>query len=278
MITAEGARYAAAFRPRPDDVLIATYPKAGTTWMQQIVHGLRTGGAMDFEEITEAVPWIEMAYDLGQDLSADHAGSPRAFKTHYDWPHVPKGCRYIYIIRDPKDVAVSFYHFMDGWFLEPGSVTLETFVREKLIGKRAAGCYWRHILSWWPRRTQSDCLFLSYEDMKEDLPGTVQRVAAFIGIGAEAPAVEIATQQAGFDFMMRHGSRFDDHIIAEKRNAACGLPEDARSSKLRSGQTGSHKQVMNQATHELLDRVWQETIGAALGYATYQELREALTP
>lgn len=56
-----------AFKPRPSDVFVATYAKAGTTWMQQIVHGLRTNGSMDFGEITEVVPWIEVAHILDID-------------------------------------------------------------------------------------------------------------------------------------------------------------------------------------------------------------------
>ncbi len=276
LISSQGLKYAASFKPRPDDVLIATYPKAGTTWMQQIVHGLRTGGAMDFDEITEPVPWIELAYDLGHDLNADHAGAPRAFKTHFSWADVPKGCRYIYILRDPKDVAVSFYHFMDGWFLAPGAVSLDAFVYEKFAENPQRGSYWSHLLSWWPHRNKPDFLFFCYEDMKADLPGAVARVADFLGLGGNAPATGIAARQASFEFMMRHETKFDDHLIAEKRNAACGLPAQARSSKLRLGKTGDHAQIMSAATHALLDRIWQETIGKNLGYATYDDLRSAL--
>lgn len=53
-------------RPRAGDILIVTSPKCGTTWVQQIVHQLRSRGSMDFEEISVVVPWIEMAFDLGQ--------------------------------------------------------------------------------------------------------------------------------------------------------------------------------------------------------------------
>jgi len=56
MFTKEAREKGLAFKPRPTDVFIATYAKAGTTWMQQIVHGLRTNGSMAFEEITEVVP------------------------------------------------------------------------------------------------------------------------------------------------------------------------------------------------------------------------------
>lgn len=278
LITAAGASYGSAFHPRPDDVIIATYPKAGTTWMQQIVHGLRSGGDMGFEEISEAVPWIELAYDLDQDLTADHAATPRAFKTHYSGSDVPKGCRYIYIIRDPKDVAVSFYHFMEGWFLEPGAISLDDYVQEIFIGTVNAGSYWHHFLSWWPHLKNPDFLLLTYEDMKEDLPGTVKRVAEFLKINADASTLDIATRQASFDFMMRHGSQFDDHPLAQKRNAACGLPQSAGSSKLRTGNTGSHTNAMSKDTQTKLDRIWQETIGETLGFSNYQELRNALKP
>src|SRR4051812_23528306 len=67
---------------RPSDVLIATFPKCGTTWVQQIVHGLRTRGSMDFEEISLVIPWIERSALLGLDINAPQVAEPRAFKTH----------------------------------------------------------------------------------------------------------------------------------------------------------------------------------------------------
>ncbi len=272
----EGAAYAAAFRPRPSDVLIVTYAKAGTTWMQQIIHGLRTGGDMSFDEITEAVPWIETAHDLGLDLDADQAGEPRAFKTHFNAGQAPPGCRYIYILREPKDVAVSFYNFMVGWFLEPGSVSLDAFVREFFLVDPRSGNYWFHLLSWWPRRADPDCLFICYEDMKADLPGTVRRVAGFAGIEADAETLAIATRQAGFDFMKAHGRQFDDHLVSDARNAVCGLPADAASSKLGTGKVGGHAEVMSPETRDLLDQMWRNNIEAELGFAGYDDLRAAL--
>ena len=70
-----------AFQPRPTDVIISPFAKCGTTWLQQIVHSLRTGGDMDFEDIYEVVPWIDVALDLGIDLDADQRANPRAFKS-----------------------------------------------------------------------------------------------------------------------------------------------------------------------------------------------------
>ena len=170
-----------AFKSRPDDIIISTYAKAGTTWMQQIVHQLRTGGDMDFTEITAAVPWIEIAFDVGLDIEADQAAPPRAYKSHLNWTDVPKGCRYIYVVREPKDIAVSLYRFSEGWFFEPGSISLDDFIEREILGEDKTRGVWAHFASWWPRRLEDDTLFLAYETMKDDPAEAVRQVAAFMG-------------------------------------------------------------------------------------------------
>lgn len=157
-----------AFKPKPEDVLIVTTPKAGTTWMQQICHQvvssatavfvlhiplwfnfppysppasrrsfhsppsprpqLRTNGSMDFEEISGVVPFLELAADQGQDLEALQVAQPRCYKTHLWYDHCPKGGRYIVVVRNPADVVTSFYKFFLGWFIQPGEVDLPEFV------------------------------------------------------------------------------------------------------------------------------------------------------
>lgn len=244
--------------------------------MQQIVHGLRTGGDMDFSEITAVAPWIEMAHDMGIDLDADQTAAPRAFKTHWRGDEVPQGCRYICVIRDPKDVAVSFYHFFAGWMFEPGSIALDAFVRDFFIPGSRSGRYWEHLLSWWEYRSRDDTLLLSFEDMKADLPGTVQRVAAFLGLDVSQQTLDIATRQATIDFMKAHERQFDDHLLRAAREPACGLPPGGETSKVRAGRVGDHKQTLSPKVIDLLDGIWRETIGAALGHADYDALRRAL--
>ena len=124
---------ALAFEPRPSDVIISPFAKCGTTWLQQIFHTLRTGGDEDFDDISRVVPWLEPAVSLGMDLNAEQVASPRGFKSHLTWAVVPKGCRYIVSLRDPGDALVSLYHFMVGWYIEPGTVTLEEFALERFL-------------------------------------------------------------------------------------------------------------------------------------------------
>jgi hypothetical protein len=272
----EGAAYAESFTPRPSDVLIATYPKSGTTWMQQIVHGLRTGGDMDFSEITAVAPWIEMAHDMGIDLDAEQAAEPRAFKTHWRGDEVPQGCRYITVIRDPRDVAVSFYYFFEDWMFETGSIALNEFVRDFFVPGSRSGRYWEHLLSWWEYRTRDDTLLLSFEDMKADLPGTVRRVAAFLQLDVPPETRDIATHQATIEFMKAHEHQFDDHLLRAAREDVLALPSGGKSSKVRAGRVGDHKQTLSPEINDLLDGIWRDTIGAALGYADYGALRRAL--
>ena len=60
LTTNQGRQKAMSFSPRPCDVIVVTPWKCGTTWMQQIMHQLRSGCDMFFEDIDEAVPWIEL--------------------------------------------------------------------------------------------------------------------------------------------------------------------------------------------------------------------------
>ena len=119
-------------QPRKGDVFICTSPKAGTTWMQQICHQLRTKGDMSFEEISNVVPWLETCGDLGIDADAEQVASPRLFKTHAWRPHLntsnSREAKYIVITRNPEDSAVSFYNFLNGWFFRKDSISMETFL------------------------------------------------------------------------------------------------------------------------------------------------------
>ena len=101
---------------------------------------------MDFDEITLVVPWLELALDLGIDPDAPQVAEPRAFKSHLNWHDVPKGGRYITMVRDPGDVLVSMYHFHEGWRFEAGSIPWTTtpgisFWRGS--GTGATGSMWR---------------------------------------------------------------------------------------------------------------------------------------
>lgn len=266
-----------AFRPQPSDIIISPHAKSGTTWLQQIAHGLRTRGSMDFDEINTVTPWIATAHDLGWDLDAPQVAKPRVFKSHDSWHDVHKGCRYICCFRHYHDVIVSLYRFFEGWYFEPGSISLETFTswrwpRDKMGSKG----YWHHLSSWWEQRHNKDVLLLCYEDMKADLPGTVRKIARFMGITLDEALLDIVVRQSSRDFMLAHGHQFDERHMREIGGKRAGLPPPIDSKKVTAGASNEARYQLSPTLKNELDDIWQEQIQPRFGFESYGELRRAL--
>jgi len=258
-----------ALKLKPTDVVITPFAKCGTTWLQQIVHTLRTRGDMDFDDISRVVPWIEASTGLGIDLDGPQVAEPRAFKSHLDANTVPSGGKYINSIRNPTDALYSMHKFMEGWFLEPGAVSVDDFAREKFI---ASGEYWKHLLSWWHRRNDSDVLYLVYEHMRQDLPGTIKKVAQFIDIPLDDELMAITEEHASLDYMLRHKDRFDDLLLRELSEEKAGLPAGSDSSKVVAGEVGKSKSIIGHDVQDELDEVWRREITDTIGYGCYEDL------
>ena len=152
--TEYGVNHGLNFKPRPHDVIVVTSPKCGKTWMQQIVHQLRSGGDMSFEEICDVVPFIEQAYDLEIDLTAEHNYQPRCYMSHTLYSDCPKGAKYIVIYRDPCAACYSYFNFLNGWYFQPGEVSLYEFVKDFLLAgsgvpktKAEFASYFAHLVS-----------------------------------------------------------------------------------------------------------------------------------
>lgn len=259
---------------RPTDIVIAPFGKSGTTWVQQIVHCLRTRGDMDFDDISRVVPWIETSAMLGIDLDAEQKVNPRAFKSHLSWDAIPKGGRYIVTVRDPGDALYSLYKFMEGWFIEPGSISLDEFALRIFIDDRQ---YWKHLASWLPRRNDDDVLFMAFEHMKSDLCATVERIAEFIGIPLDDELREITEQHASLEFMLRHKNRFDDRLMREMSERLMSLPPGSDSAKVRAGKVGEHARHLGEEISAEIDAVWQQEITAKFGFQSYRALIRTLT-
>jgi hypothetical protein len=265
-----------AFRPRPSDVIIAPFGKCGTTWLQQIFHTLRTGGDTDYDDISAVVPWIETATSLGQDLDAEQKANPRGFKSHLPYGLVPKGGRYIVSIRHPKDALVSMYRFMEGWFIEPGTITLADFAREDYMRDDGGPYYWTHLTSWWEVRHDPAVLLLSYEQMQRNPRDTIRRVAAHCSIALDDALLELTLRQSSLEYMLAHKDKFDDRLMRELSERNCGLPPGSDSAKVRLGKVGAHRTEIDDALSAELDALWAEHVAARTGHADYPALEAAL--
>ncbi|MFL5295495.1 MAG: sulfotransferase domain-containing protein [Phenylobacterium sp.] len=266
----------AAYRPRPTDVIVTPYGKCGTTWLQQIFHTLRTRGDFDFDDISRVVPWIETSKIVGIDIEAPQRAEPRGFKSHLDYSRVPKGARYIVSLRHPHDACVSHFHFMEGWFLEPGAVSLEDYARMYAARAAQGTDYWHHLLSWWEQRDNPNVLLLAYEQMLADPQGTIRRVAAFCGIPLDDELLALTLERSSFDFMLRHKDRFDDLLMRTASEARCNLPPGSDSAKVRKGGAGGGRAELSPQVLAALDAEWARIVAPATGFADYAALEAAV--
>ena len=259
------------FKPRPTDIIISPYAKSGTTWLQQITHGLRTRGSMDFDEIDEVAPWILIAHFMGRDVDANQVAEPRLFKSHRDWDTIQKGGRYICAFRNPLDRAISDYRFMQTMWFDANDIDIATFVREFVLSEIEHSGHWHHTASWWEQRDNPDVLLLCYEDMKADLLGTVHKVATFMGIDLDDELFEIVVRQSTREFMLQHKRQFDFHQMRAKVHDRTGYP----MGQVETVTPGSGLQLPPDIVAEMT-AAWKDKIEAKYGFRTYDELRAAV--
>ncbi|XP_019632269.1 PREDICTED: sulfotransferase 6B1-like [Branchiostoma belcheri] len=194
---------------RDDDIFIVTYPKTGTNWMMEIVSKvMKAAGKMATPE--EHSMWCFELQMPGLDEKPRHelikdAPSPRIIHTHLQRQLAPKmvanptgKIKVIVVMRNPKDTAVSFYHYEKKMFKEysrPGDVvpkryeSWEAYADNFLKGKVIFGDFYDHVLGWWQMKDDRHFLFLKYEDMKKDLRSVVSEVASFLETSLDDAAV-----------------------------------------------------------------------------------------
>jgi hypothetical protein len=240
------------FEPRPDDIFIVTYPRSGTTWMQMILYQLTTDGSMDFPHIYEYCPWFEHSLLAGGGFEG--RPSPRLFKSHLPYRRIPRGpCKYIYVARNGKDVAVSYFHLYQSHNGHQGSFA--DFFDHFLRGKVEAGSWFEHVAGWWRHRHDPNVLFLRYEDLLADLEGCLRRITAFCGFDVAADRFPSILERCSFAFMKEHESQFDPltGMVWEQGSQP--------NAFLRTGRAGDWKGRLSPEQEARFDWAFREQLG-----------------
>ncbi|CAL1284759.1 unnamed protein product [Larinioides sclopetarius] len=217
-------REAMAFQPGPEDVVIATYPKCGTTWTQQIVTLILKKGKpfLTAEEYFGSLPFLEMT--TMEELSA--LEKPRCIKTHlpFDRINFSSEAKYIYVARHPADCVVSFYHhvrFFPIYLFTDGSFDdyFELFIK----GEVDWNDYFDNLLSWYERRNEPNILFLTYEKMTADPRKASLQIARFLGedhyntlVNNDEKILKKVLEYSSLEFMKKTVNKFWSEQFTKK--------------------------------------------------------------
>ncbi len=213
---------------RDDDIVIATYGKSGTTWTQQIVGQLIFGGDPDLA-VAELSPWLDLRVPPKQiKLPVVEAQTHRRFlKTHLpvDALRFSPRAKYIYVARDARDVVWSLYnHHANAnqlWYdvlnetpgrvgppIEPPPGDIRQYWHEWLERDgHPFWPYWHNVRSWWRIRELPNVMLVHFAALKRDLPGEMQRIAAFLDIAIDPSRRDAILEYCSFDWMKQHGAR-----------------------------------------------------------------------
>ena len=212
------------FKFRDDDIVIGTYAKSGTTWMQQIVSQLIFNGEENLP-VNEMSPWVDLRVPPAPvKHEALEAQTHRRFiKTHLPVDalvYSPKA-KYIYIVRDGRDVVWSHYNHhananeayyealngpgLVGPPIEPPGDDIVEYYREWLE-KDGFPLWspWENIKTWWDIRDLPNLLLVHFDNMKKDLPGEIRRVADFLEIEVDEDKWDDIVHHCTFAYMKEH--------------------------------------------------------------------------
>ncbi|XP_062315105.1 cytosolic sulfotransferase 2-like [Osmerus eperlanus] len=203
------------FKARPDDILIATYPKAGTTWVSYILEMLCFGHSerQNLVPVYERVPFLEMhmpSFPSGVAELNKMSTSPRLIKTHLPVQFIPKSfweqnCKIVYVARNAKDNAVSYFHFDRMNMAQPEPGDWNSFLQRFMEGKMVFGSWYDHVTGWWEKKqSHSKLLYLFFEDMVEDTGRELDRLCSFLGVSPSAEEKENVRERAQFDNMKKN--------------------------------------------------------------------------
>lgn len=249
------------FQAKPDDLLISTYPKAGTTWTQEIVDlilnegdvdkGLRGPTHVRFPFIELMIPSVACGLE-----QANAMPSPRNLKTHLPIQLLPpsfleKNCKIIYVARNPKDNMVSYYHFQRMNKSLPAPGTWEEYFESFMAGKVCWGSWYDHVKGWWEAKDQHRILYIFYEDLKMNPKHEIRKLAEFIGKNLDDEVLDKIIHHTSFDVMKQNPMANYSLIPAEIMNHSI-------SPFMRKGEVGDWKHHFTVAQNERFDEDYKK--------------------
>lgn len=275
----------AAFEFDETDVSVLTFPKSGTTWAQEIIWNMRNNSnldnpaaatalnirspSLDTDAIIDHVPFKNHSFSAifrkhFPDFDQSHGmfihvvkmtPKPRVIKTHLPFPLLSptvleKG-KVVYVIRDPRDVCISYHHHCRLMRYDNFEGTFDQFIDAFMEGAVIYGPYWPHIRAAWKLRNHPNMHITYYEKMKKDPKAEITKLNEFMGTKLTEQQIEKIVHYTSFQEMKKR----DDHLVGAKdapdfMNIAM-VQNDA--GFFRKGVSGGWKTALNQEQKDKFD-------------------------
>ncbi|KAM6366914.1 LOW QUALITY PROTEIN: sulfotransferase 6B1-like [Alca torda] len=202
---------------RSDDIILAGYPKSGTNWVGQILNDLlvifekktqNKESSVNDEELEE-FPYLEIG-DTGK-YERMNIPSRRVIFTHLLPENLPRSifknkAKILLLIRNPKDVATSFYHFTNGMSPLPSYETWDDFFVAFMTKKMPWGCYFEYLSKWNKYADDENVMTIIYEELKEN-PVLGVKNTAFFGISLTEKELQSVVQRSSFQSMKKNSQK-----------------------------------------------------------------------
>jgi hypothetical protein len=240
-----------------DDTFIVSYPRSGNTWTRFLVANLvYAGQPVTFANIERLIPDCEAQ----SNRYLKRVARPRIIKSHeYFDPRYKKA---IYIVRDPRDVALSYYNFSRKYRQIEDSYPLDRYIGDFVDGRLTSadwGTWGENVGTWMAaRKGRPTFLLLRYEDLIADTPTELAKVARFFGVDASPEELRRAIENSSADHLRELEKKEGGEWITTK-NKRSDIPF------IGSAVAGKWKAVLPDAAVEEIESAWGSLM-AQLGY------------
>jgi len=236
---------------RAGDVFIGSYPRSGSTWLRFILHEILTGEPSRFENVNARLAFV----GRHRNAPALLPGGARLLQTHE--PYRSEYRRAIYLVRDPRDVALSEYAFQKarGWVEGEFQGYLEEFLRGEVNG---FGSWQEHARSWLAasEARPNDVRLYRYDELRKSTESSLESLLEFLNVRAESKKIADAIAANSLQEM-------------KKKEQASPQKVSKRDRFVRSGSVGGWRENLTDAQIELVN----QALGAELRRLGYSETR-----
>lgn len=231
----------------PDDVMLTSYPKSGNTWARFLIGNLISDKGVNFANVESIVPDI-YRHDQAYLLSIKR---PRILKSHESF--CPSYKRVIYIVRDPRDVAVSYYFHQIKFRNIEKSVSLDSYVESFIVGEPDRfGSWGENVGSWLGARQKDDgFLLVRYEDLLLNPINEMKTIADFFRIDKTEQKLQQIVDMSSLTNMKEMERISGKHWEALKKTRN-------DMAFVRSGKSGGWKELLSKNSSTKIVRAWTD--------------------